>query len=206
MTKSFIRFTESIVVVCALFLVTSLMAPSSLAASPQSQVSLAAIERIGNSELNDALASPFKVRSLGYGQATIEVNGESVTAAFDASSGLFRVSYPDGAEVLLVPPPGFSPKSIEPLSAAQLLSLKNTTARSPLTFPSYEAPRPPMLAAPSSTLLCSYAVWVVGLVHQAGWGAALAAALAAGAYGAAVVAFIYAYGFDALMVWVGSKC
>lgn len=60
-----------------------------------------------------------------------------------------------------------------------------------------------MFAASNSTLLCSYAIWMVTLVHHAGWSAALATALAAGA---AVVAFIYAYGFDALMVWVSTKC
>ena len=149
--KKLILITESLVVTCTLFLVTSLMAPSSL----------------------------------------------------DASSGLFRVTYSDGDEVLLPPPPGFSPTSIEPISTAQLVSLKDTATPSPLILPNDDAPHPPMFAASNSTLLCSYAIWVVTLVHHAGCSAALATALAAGA---AVVAFIYAYGFDALMVWVSTKC
>ncbi|MCF2710556.1 hypothetical protein [Schaalia hyovaginalis] len=206
MHKKPILIIESLVITCALFLATGLMAPSALAASPQPQASLISIASIEDSKLADTPVNPLTIRSLGNGHATIEVDGQSVTAAFDASSGLFRVTYSDGNKVFLPPPPGFSPKSIEPLSPAQLASLKNTVAPSPLILPNYDAPAPPMLAASNSTLLCSYAIWVVTLVHHAGWSAALAAALAAGAAGAAVVAFIYAYGFDALMVWVSTKC
>lgn len=203
--KKLILITESLVVSCTLFLVTSLMAPSSLAASPQPQTPLLSIASIEDFELADPV-NPLTMKSLGNGHATIEVDGQSVTAAFDASSGLFRVTYSDGDEVLLPPPPGFSPTSIEPISTAQLVSLKDTATPSPLILPNDDAPHPPMLVASNSTLLCSYAIWVVTLVHHAGWSAALATALAAGAAGAAVVAFIYAYGFDALMVWVSTKC
>lgn len=203
--KKLILITESLVVTCTLFLVTSLMAPSSLAASPQPQTPLLSIASIEDFELADPV-NPLTMKSLGNGHATIEVDGQSVTAAFDASSGLFRVTYSDGDEVLLPPPPGFSPTSIEPISTAQLVSLKDTATPSPLILPNDDVPHPPMLAASNSTLLCSYAIWVVTLVHHAGWSAALATALAAGAAGAAVVAFIYAYGFDALMVWVSTKC
>ena len=191
--KKLILITESLVVTCSLFLVTSLMTPSSLAASPQPQTPLLSIASIEDFELADPI-NPLTMKSLGNGHATIEVDGQSVTAAFDASSGLFRVTYSDGDEVLLPPPPGFSPTS------------KDTATPSTLILPNDDAPHPPMLAASNSTLLCSYAIWVVTLVHHAGWSAALATALAAGAAGAAVVAFIYAYGFDALMVWVSTKC
>lgn len=105
MYKKLILITESLVVTCALFLVTSLMAPSSLAASPQPQTPLLSIASIEDFELADPI-NPLTMKSLGNGHATIEVDGQSVTAAFDASSGLFRVTYSDGDEVLLPPAAG----------------------------------------------------------------------------------------------------
>lgn len=137
--KKLILITESLVVTCTLFLVTSLMAPSSLAASPQPQTPLLSIANIEDFELADPV-NPLTMKSLGNGHATIEVDGQSVTAAFDASSGLFRVTYSDGDEVLLPPPPGFSPTLIEPISTAQLVSLKDTATPSPLILPNDDAP------------------------------------------------------------------
>lgn len=98
--KKLILITESLVVTCTLFLVTSLMAPSSLAASPQPQTPLLSIASIEDFELANPV-NPLTMKSLGNGHATIEVDGQNVTAAFDASSGLFRVTYSDGDEVLL---------------------------------------------------------------------------------------------------------
>lgn len=141
MYKKLILITESLVVTCTLFLVTSLMTPSSLAASPQPQTPLLSIASIEDFELADPV-NPLTMKSLGNGHATIEVDGQSVTAAFDASSGLFRVTYSDGDEVLLPPPPGFSPTSIEPISTAQLVSLKDTATPSPLILPNDDAPPP----------------------------------------------------------------
>ncbi len=58
MYKKLILITESLVVTCTLFLVTSLMAPSSLAASPQPQTPLLSIASIEDFELADPVNPP----------------------------------------------------------------------------------------------------------------------------------------------------
>ncbi|GAA4717238.1 hypothetical protein APR04_003175 [Promicromonospora umidemergens] len=53
---------------------------------------------------------------------------------------------------------------------------------------------------------CWVLVWAVGVLHQYAWQVAVGIIFAAGAPGAAAMAFIYSMGVSVFFAWVSSKC
>jgi hypothetical protein len=58
----------------------------------------------------------------------------------------------------------------------------------------------------ASGVACWVLVWVVGILHQYGWGVAVGIILASGATGAAAMAIVYSMGVSLFFAWVSSKC
>lgn len=128
--------------------------------------------------------SGVDVVDLDDGRTSVTVDGEEMIVAFDETANIAHVEYSDGSTATV---------SLDGLDSA---------SNSGQVDPDQE----PSTVAQNSGLTCSFLMWVVGTIHTAGWGAAIAIVAASGAAGAAAVLLMYSLGASGFLAYVGSRC
>lgn len=128
------------------------------------------------------LASPSSVTPVGDGQVEVQFSDATYLAVHDASTGTVSITRTDV--------PGST--TIVDASAAALAS---DSAAAQIST-----------RASISGVSCTMLMWFLGLVASSGWEVAVAAALAMGAVGAAVVAAVMSVGTSGAIAWASSRC
>lgn len=125
--------------------------------------------------------STMTVYSPTAGRAVALTSTGTYTAQRSADGSTVTLTFPDGHSV-----------TVNALQAPDLESSGNVHTSD--------------MAARHSTFACSMAITVVGWIHSWGWTAAAALLATQGAAGAAIAAYVWAYGVDTFFVWVGTHC